>query len=473
MQRFTLFLTFLLLLTACAAPKPGLPDTPQADSSPVPVQPTAAPSTPATFENSLLAVEWMGRSQGNVLFPLDPATGNALPGYAPIPFGQSYFYAFSPDRSTLAALIFQDDTTYNSHLLLIDLPAWKTQRFELDLRGWVNAMVFSPNGEQLAIAHGEASYRLTIFDIKRGIITALEKTTSFVTRLKFTADGKSLMLYSPGFQNFATQSTTLGGIPPQAILLDARDLSPLWSADLKSVRDGIFPIDKKSTIDPYQPGNAMYLSPALVFAPDRDALYVIHADSEQLTTVDFGTRKVETVEIQTKLSWFEQLLSLDASVAHAKVADGTTKHAVVSPDGQFLYVVGVHNESFQDELGNLQMSRTPLGVEIIHTRDGSRILHIESDAADLSLSPDGRFLYLHNWEENNPWTDVFDTASRQITARKTGIYGSPALRINGESLVVSTYSSSETSHHMSIFQSDVSSPLLEWTGPHYIAWLTP
>ena len=469
MRLLTLFLIFLLVLTACTAH----PATPQAAPSPsLNTSPTTAPATHATFENSLLAVEWKGGSEGNLLAPLDPATGIALPGYTPISVGQSYFHAFSPDRQTLAAVIFPNDTTYNGNLLLIDLPAWKTQTFKLNLHGWVTAMVFSPDGRRLAIAHGESTYRLTVFDLEQGVITAQQKTDSFVTRLKFTADGESLMLYRPAIQNFYTDNE-LGAGPPQVLLLDAADLSPRWSAELVGVRDGILPKDEKTVIDLNQPGTAMYLSPALAYAPDRDALYIIHADSEQLTTIDFNAQKVETVEIQTKLSWFERLLSLDASVAYAKVADGTGKQAVVSPDGQFLYVVGVNNASFQDQQGNWQMSQTPLGADIIQTSDGSRVMHIETEAADLSLSPDGRFLYLRNWGANEPWTEVFDTSSRQVTARKTGIYASPALLMNGESLVVSTYSSSETAHHMGIFQPDALAPLLEWTGPHYIAWLTP
>ena len=476
MRLLTLFLTSLLFLTACVTPQQSSPAAPQAAPSPVveteaipvPVKPTAAP---ATLENSLLAVEWKGGSEGNLLAPLDPNNGLALPDYAPISVGRDYFYAFSPDRYTLAAVTFPNDNTHNGSLLLVDIPAWKTQKFDLKLRGWVNAMAFSPDGRQLAIAHGESPHRLTIIDLERGVITAQEKTDSFVMHLKFTADGKSLMLYSPVMQNFSTDE--IGGDPPQVFLLNARDLSPRWSAQLEGVRDGIFPKDEKTAIDFNQPGTAMYLAPALTFAPDRDVLYIVHADSGQLTTVDFGARTVETVEVQDRLSWFEQLLSLTADVAHAKVADGTSKQAAVSPDGQFLYVVGVKNDSFQDQQGNWQMDQTPLGLEIIHTRDGTRLMHIETDASDLSLSPDGHFLYLRNWSEDDPWTEVFDTSTRQITAHKVGIYASPALRVNGELLVVSTYSSNETFHRMGIFQPDGLDLLTEWTGPHYIAWLTP
>jgi hypothetical protein len=60
-----------------------------------------------------------------------------------------------------------------------------------------------------------------------------------------------------------------------------------------------------------------------------------------------------------------------------------------------------------------------------------------------------------------------------MITRKSGIYGTPALRMNGEPLLVSTYSTSEFSHHMSILQPDGSQVLSEWTGSDYVAWLSP
>ncbi|MCI0550464.1 MAG: hypothetical protein L0287_05885 [Anaerolineae bacterium] len=458
----TFLLTFLLILTACAAPAKDLPTAPSIDIEP----------KIATFENSLLAVEWTGGARGNLLFPLDPSSGTALPGYTPIPVGQSYSHVFSPDRSTLAAVTFANDAAYNGSLLLIDLRTWKTQTIELKTNGWVTAMVFSPDGRQLAIAQGDSTYELTIFDIEQGVIAAQADQDSLITRLKFTADSESLMLYGIAIQNRFTENEMNGG-PPQVHLLDAGDLTSRWSVDLKSVRDGIFPTDEKVAPDLSQPGTTMYLSPAVVFAPEQDTLYVLHADSEQLTTVDFDAQKVETIEIQPELSWFERLLSLTAGVAHAKVANGTSKQAVVSSDGQFLYVVGVRNELFQDQQGNWQMNQIPLGLQVIQTSDGSRLEHLETDATELSLSPDGRLLYLRSWTNSGPWTDVFDTSNRQILAHQEGIYASPALRVNGEPLLVSTNSLTEHSHRMSIFQPDGLKMLTEWTGPNYVAWLTP
>jgi hypothetical protein len=436
-------------------------------------EPTSAlveAATEIAFQNSLLVVEWKGVKKGNLLFPLDPATGIALPGYTPISLGQSYSYAFSPDRNTLAAVVFPNQNNYNGKLLLVDLPAWKTQSFALETSGWVTAMAFSPDAKQLAIAQGESTYYLTMFDLEREVITAQTEDDSYITRLKFTVDSQSLMLYGMTIQNRFTENENGGA--PQVRLLDAADLSPRWSAELEGVRDGVYPTDEKIPVDYSQPGTAVYLSPALVFAPNQDALYVVHADSDHFTTVDFSAQTIVTVEIEDQLSWFERLLSLTASVAHAKVADGTSKQAVISPDGQFIYVVGIRNESIQDQ-GNWQMNQTPLGLEIIQTSDGSRVEHYATEADAISISPDGHFLYLRSWTTSEPWTEIFDTSNHRTTIRQAGIYASPALQMSGEPLLVSTYSVSDTSHHMSIFQSDGLKMLAEWTGYNYIAWLTP
>ena len=456
MRLLTVFLIFVLTLTACAAP----------------AEPTIAPVLNGTFETSLLVTEWNGSTKGNLLFPLDPASATALPSYTPISLGYSSFHAFSPDRRTLAVVSYPNETAYNGSLLLIDLPAWKTQRFELGLIGWVSAMVFSPDGKRLAIAHGETNYKLTMINVEEGAITAQSQMNSFVTRLKFTKSSEALMLYSAAIN---TANGLSAGVP-QVLLLHATDLSPLWLADLDDVHDGIFPKDEEVTpSNIHEPGQAFYISPGLAFAPDQDTLYIVHADSEQLTTVDFQSQKVKTVEIQTRLTWFERLLSLTAGIAYAKIGDGIIRQVAISPDGQFLYVVGVNNATFKDQHGNWQMEQTPLGLEIIQTSDGSRVERFETETTEMSLSPDGRFLYLRNWgnnQNNIPWTEIFDTSSLQLVTREDKISAMPALLMNGEYLLVSTYSTSETSHHMSVLQPDGSSVLANWTGPEYVYWLT-
>lgn len=463
MRRFTGILVFLLILAACTPPA-GPASTEITESKP------QAVALAGTLETSLLATIWDDSPEDNALFPLDPATGTALPGYEPIAIGYSSYTAFSPDRQTLAVVSFPTANTYDGSLLLIDLSAWKTRRFDLDLMGWVGVLAFSPDGKRLAIAHGDMNYQLTMVDVERGSILAQSQTDSFVSRLKFTQDGQALMLYSPA----ADDPSTLSSNPPQVLLLAATDLSPRWSMEVEGVRDGVFPKDETVTtrVELFEQGNALYLSPGLAFAPDEDMLYIVHADAEQLTTVDFSAQHIRTLEIQPKLSWFEQLLSLTAGVAHAKFVDGTNKQAVISPDGQWLYVIGMSHSSSKDQNGSLQLESTPLGLEIIQTGDGSRAEHLETDATELSLSPDGRFLYLRDWSGTTPWTEIFDAANRQLIAHKANLFASPALLVNGEALLASTYSTSEASHHMSVLEADGSRVLAEWTDSKSIWWLT-
>ena len=88
----------------------------------------------------------------------------------------------------------------------------------------------------------------------------------------------------------------------------------------------------------------------------------------------------------------------------------------------------------------------------------------------------GRFVYLRNWgnnENNLPWTEIFDTSSQHVVARKDKVAATPALLSNGKYRLVSTFSTSEYSHHMSILEPSGSSVLADWTGSHYISWLTP
>ena len=467
MRVLPVFLIFLLILTACAAPP-----APTAAPAEVSEPQSDAPVLDGTFGTSLLVTEWRGSSEGNVLFPLDPSTGKALPGYEPISLGNSSYHAFSTDRKTLAVIRFPTDSATDGELLVIDLSTWKTRRTDIGLRGWGNASALSPDGRYLALSHGESRYTLTLVDIEKGVITAQSQTDSFVSRLKFTEDGQGLMLYSPRIDS--ENGLTAG--PPQVFLLDAGDLRPRWSAELDGVHDGVFAKDETvTTATIHEPGMASYISPGLVFAPDRDTLYVVHADSEQLTTVDFESQRVKTVEVQPKLTWFERLLSMTADTAYAKIGDGITRQAAVSPDGQILYVAGVNNATVQDERGNWQIEQTPLGLEILQTSDGSRLDHIEADTTELSISPDGRFLYLRHWgspEDNIPWTEIFDTASGELLTRKKGLSGMPAWLMNGEYLLVSTYSTAESSHHMSILEPDGSSVLAEWTDSTYIWWMT-
>jgi len=460
-----------LALAGCQGAAPtGVPTPRPTTAAPAPT-PTPGLSR-APFSDSLLIAVVKNPTDGAEIYPVDPLTGRRLEGFAPIQ-AKNYFYAFSADMGMLALITFAGDhTPSDGQLHLLSLKDWKDQVFDLKLNGWVNAIRFSPNGEMLAVAYGDSGSKLMIFDTTRGTARAQAETDIIVRLMRFTSDNRSLMLYGPAQQQYTQVSTGA----PKAILLAARDLSATWTAELAEIRDGLYPKTEK-TDNLHAPGQAWYFVPGAVFAPDRDALYIVHANEDKLTSVDFAARSIHSVDIRPRLSWFEWLLSAGASVAHAKIMDGTDKQMVISPDGGRLYVVGIRNTFTQGQNGEWDLNQTSLGLQVIDAKDGSQIGHYETDATNLAISSDGRRLYLRGWDSDStaytPWTEVFETAGARKAPRQPGLYLTPARSMGGNPILVSEQCVSETKCELAAFDAQDLSMLYEFSVSRYGSWLIP
>ena len=428
----SVIIIMVTLASSCASrpgsdPEPTAPPMPENNPTAMPV---SEPS-PASLDLPPLLVR---AANSGLLYPLDPATGDALPGYEPIPTGPAYTSAFSPDGLRLAFV------SEKGVLTLIDLPAWTHQTYELELPRPVFQAVFTPDGEHLAVAAGRHTIALALVDLARGEVAAEGELDFLVHKMKFTADGSGLMAYGTRIEKRFTVNE-ISPEPAQVALLDAASLDILWAQALQGVQHGILPKDGADPeADLHQPGQALYLTPGLAFAPDRDALYVAPAGKDELVTVDFAARQVSTLEIHDRLSWLERLLSLGAGRARAKIAEGTSMEAAVSPDGRRLYLVGGSSSLVDPDGGDWQVEHTPLGLQVIDTASGERLAWHESQASSLSISPDGGSLYLRAWGEREPWTEVFDIALGQVTARLEGVYLQPVRALDGRFLLASNVS---------------------------------
>lgn len=477
----------LLVLAACSAPLVGAPATPPQTRKPVSTQAEKSaplPSKSGTLADSILAGLWKGNTEGHLLVPFDPTSGQALADYEPISLGQSYSYAFSPDRRRLAAVGYvSPQHPHGGSLHLIDLETWEDHVQELQLNAYVTAMDFSPDGDRLAITYGNNDSQILVINVAEPSVksktAALQTSLDFlVNRMKFTSDGSELMIYGYRTENPSTVNQQ-NPDPPVVALLDSSDLSVSWSADLEGVRHGIVPKDENSDepVDITQPDQAVYLIPGLTFAPEHDALYVVHADEEVLTTVDFAAQEVASVEIQPRLSWFERLLSLTAGVVHAKIAEGTTKHVAISPDGETLYIVGQNNELAEEKVNSWEIIENPLGLQVVRAEDGKRLARYDTDASDISISYDGRYLFLQGWsqEHDSAWTQIHDTTSNQpITRIENNTWLVPTRRLNGMPLLASSvYINGESEHQYTTANPDDLSVLAEWNSSDYLVWLKP
>jgi WD40 repeat protein len=474
-----------LSLAACSASPGPAPTAVPAPRWPDPVQkeaeaPGQMPLKQGTLAESVPAAVWQGNANGSYLVPIDPASGQPLADYDPIEIGQAISHAYSPDGNTLAVIGFaSSENPRGGTLHMIDLGTWEDQAQEMQLQGYVNAMTFSPDGKRLAISYGNTLSQVLVFEVSKPLIkskTAVRQSSLnyLVYKMKFNADSSGLMLYGSEIENRYTVNE-MSPNPPLVTLLDTTDLSLRWETSLEGVRHGVVPKGENGEASPdlHQPGRSIYLFPGLAFAPDRDILYVAHPDEDVLTTVDFSAQKVSIAEIKPELSWIERLLSLTAGVAHAKIAEGTSKQVAISPDGQFLYIVGQRNDLIQDKDGNWQVIENPLGLQIVRAEDGSRLAYYDTEASELSISPDGRYLYLRELggKEVSHWTQIFDTSSNQPVTRMDGMWLMPTRRVNGEPVLVSSVWINDKGKHRNAIL-DSQSVLAEWISPDYLFWLT-
>ena len=483
--RKILYFTVSALLAACATLPGNNSEVPAQVAKSTPFQSkTSAPISstiePGSLMDNIPAILWKNSAQGDLLVLINPHTGQVLPDYEPMPMGQAIFQAFSPDQHTLAAVGFvSGDHPNGGSLHLIDLDTWKEQVQELRLDSYVNAMAFSPDGRKLAIAYGNTQSHVLVLYGNPPVTskTAIRETSLdfYVYNMKFMNDGSGLMIYGSKIENRYTVNE-MSPDPPIADLLDSADLSVRWKTSLSGVHHGILPKDENAAAPPdmTQPGQANYLYPGLVFAPDRNILYIAHADEDKLTTVDFDAQKVTTLDIKSQLSWIDRLLSLGTIVAHAKVAEGIRKSAVISPDGQFLYIVGQRSELGESTNNETQVNTIPLGLQIVRTQGGSRMAHYDTDAEELSISADGRYLYLRTWgvSPGIARTEVFDTSTDQIISRLDGMWLMPTRRLDGRPILGSSvWMNDKNIYHNSIVDPQDMSVLAEWDGPDSITWL--
>ncbi|HEX9615940.1 MAG TPA: hypothetical protein VGA03_00895, partial [Anaerolineales bacterium] len=193
-MRTILFLSLVALLAACALPTPtAQPQAPAAtNTAPAPVNRTETPPKP-TIEPSatpekrtvtktdqapfLLLAEWNAGGKKNTIYPVDPASGEALPAYAPLTLGKNGFsHVFSQDGNRLAVVAFHGQSCDSisggtrcrggeGELHLLDVPAWQVVSAALPVDGYVEMLAFSPDADRLALAaSARDEFDLVVFD---------------------------------------------------------------------------------------------------------------------------------------------------------------------------------------------------------------------------------------------------------------------------------------------------------------------
>lgn len=376
--------------------------------------------------------------QGCALHLIDPASGQSLPAYPPVALGNSSAVKRSPDLRALAVIDYRNNqNSQNGLLKLIDLSTWQTLTTTLTFDKVYDSFFFSPDSKRLVVNSPTATWppkgQLELLDLVQQQRTAQQMLDFNVRQLHFSMDGQWLMLYGmDGSPDYMVNPHS------HVALLRAADLQIVWQQTLPAVRDGFFNVNPDAT--PHEdPEKTTLWEPALVFAPDGRYLYIVHADENQLTTVDFSARTAHTVAITPVASWLERLLALTARSAKAKAFNGVRKQAVIAPTGKRLYVTTVEH-IFKANI----YTETAQNVQVIDLTSGVEIAQLDSQAHTVGISADGTQLYLQGWEngprQSDPaeWTEIVDTANLQQMAKLPDRAIALGQRLDGTPILLSS-----------------------------------
>ena len=490
MRKYLPLLTALLLiLSACTSPLEVARRTAQADRTPTATPDLAAPAvTPQpggsptqnpdqsvngqppcsglAHSDSLPTVLWDNLRQQYRLLPVDPQNGYPLCGSTPIPFEQYVHQAVSPDGNMLASFNYRDEYFQNGSLSLVNLNSWQVVTTTVKVDAEINSMVFNPAGDLLAFAlhpkpgtQPSSQSPLFLYDVKSGQITDSTLLDFIPRSMHFTANGKWLAIYG------STQGGDTEQLPAAyALLLWTNHLGLAWRQEL-NILDGsslVGPKDQEKTLVTWSPG--------LVYSPQRDLLYIVSANEEKFTIVDYINRSVEAKIIQpARSSWLDQLFAMTASPAQARAMWGLQKQAVLSADGGRLYVTGLASGT-QPITGQPGQPEGPFGLQVIDIKTTSQVAHLDTKAVDIQTSPDGKYLFLRSWDGGTPSTDVLLASTLEAVAHLPA-QSLIATHTFAGKVIILAIQESLTESQVSLLDSTKFNTLYTWTASGKPLWI--
>jgi hypothetical protein len=372
------------------------------------------PADVASAPPGLVLVTQDNEGYGLQGLPFDPGSLADLPGYEPIGFGHHYQYAMSPDGRTLATITWPSGMHNRDGVLhFIDLPSWTEHSTGVTLDDYVNDLVFSPDGKALywtqptrrdpapglprdyqlyGLPRDYQLYRYEVGRRKLTVVTGFPSSFS-LGEMHPLRSGSRLAIYG-----VPTGANYLADDVPHVRLVDLVTGHLIADVRLDGVTAGQMQIE---TAGPDEPPYRFYL-PGLAWDLEHDLLYVVHADTDQITVVDLAKGEISRqATIHPRYTLLERLGNWLVPVAAAKGAvPGTEKRAVLSPDGTRLYVVGLRSEmTRREDDQEWTWHEVPSGLQVIATGDLAELGQMDLAVSDLALSPDGRWLLLASTQE--------------------------------------------------------------------------
>jgi WD40 repeat protein len=365
----------------------------------------------------ILMTVWGDSERALQLEAVDSVTGSATPGWSPIVLTDSgrdvAGYAFSADGRRMAVLSgtapFCSPSAGGSacwsgadRLHLVDLIGRDEETLDIAETSHVSTLTFSPDGGTLALARATRSgFSISLWP-GDGIAPPREASLPFLPSiLAYSTNGNELIALGshPGDDPGMSQPG-----PLTVAVLDSATLATLWEQTL-DIRHGGWCLEGCG--ETHEQVLFANWSPAIVRLPGTDRIVIFHADGEKMTTIETALRRVQTADLTAARSWLDRWMALGTVAAEAKGgSEGVFRQAVASPDGRRVYLVGRAFDAWRDADGLIQMSDTPLGLQVIDPAGGTRLTALETDADHVSLSQDGSWVLLRSWTPSGARTEI-------------------------------------------------------------------
>jgi hypothetical protein len=479
MKRLMLVLVIIFVGSGCqrAPDNSSLNDEPQANATLTPfmddtlAEPSLLPthiSDNVTLGKGVLAADW--HENLHWLVAVNPYSGERIDSAMPIPLGTNFFPALAPDGQTLALVTF--DSTV--HLHLINLSEWSDFTVELLIERpqYFSAVRYSPDGHSLALVTGDRKANLYIVNLQTFSVDASIEVDFMVRAMDFTNDSSGLMFFGMPVR----QSSEITEGDPLAALYTVNELKLAWQMSFPDMKEGIYPKNETAE-NMHAPGAAEMFQSGLVFAPDRNMLYIARSNAQLLTAIDFDARMATTFEVKKQISWLDRLVSLTARAAYAKMMKGTIKQAVVSSDGKRLFVIGMVNEFKLKGDGEYELIQTPVNLQSIRIEDGVLLAEAPlgmhtSSWFELANSMDDEALLLMSYENGQPDTDIFDPDTLGVIINLPDFEVHPGRNLNGEPLLLGIrFGSSGRTTAMAAFTTKPVIELGAWKPTKNLIWI--
>lgn len=412
-MRFSICLCLIFLLAACAGQGASM----QAASAPA-VSTAAMPESTAFLQFN------------DHIHLFDLNTGKDAAGFKTIKGDAPYF---SDDGKRLAAVENQGQSCVASNggvacrpnagvLHMVELPSQREVTSTFPDKGWIGSISFNPDSTILALGFNqENKSSVWLVDARTAHIVAQRAIGFRATLFNFTADGKTLAVYG---QADSDESAVAPPPPPHELLLDARTLEVKQEITLDTLASGSWCVQNCQAS--HEQHLSKYWGPAVIPSKDRNSLYIVHADSDQLTTIDLANGTIHTEDIRLARTLFEDFLTLSANVAQAKGGyEGVNQYAALSPDGARLFVLGQKMTAASGSSDLWETSYSAGELQAIDPQRGRKLVAralvnhpgIGEYINGLYSSPDGKRVFVARADEQNGWrTEVYDATTLEPIA---------------------------------------------------------